>query len=72
MLHYALRANAPVHILESLLSHDLDPNFADHDGWTPLHLFVRLNKTVDEAILTALLAHGADPSRVTVSLSLVY
>ena len=67
MFHYAIRASAPLYVVESLLDSGLDPNLADHDGWTPLHLFVRLNKTVEEAILSLLLDHGADPNKITVS-----
>jgi len=66
VLHYAIRGRAPPEIVELLLSKGLDANRGDVDGWTPLHLFVRLWKGSDEGVLQVLLKHGADPNKQNV------
>lgn len=68
LLHYAIRANAPVRIVEELLKNGVNVNQADHDGWTSLHLCVRLHKSCDISVAKCLLDHGANPNVKDVSI----
>ena len=70
LLHYATRANAPVRIVEELIKKGVNVNQADHDGWTSLHLCVRLHKSCDISLAKCLLDHGANPNMKDVSIKL--